>query len=339
MKSIYHGFLLVIIACSLQYVPNDLLLAYYYPWYYENDWSLHDYAGTPTLGQYGTDSPKTASQHVAWAADHGIDGFFISWWGKDSLTDKHLKAGLLKADNVERIRFAIYYEAFGVLDPVDGKKDHFVDFTEPAVLKRMIADFEIMKADFFGNPSYLTVDGKPLVGLYVTRQFRNLEASHITELEKAIGVDLYLVADDPFIVGKQRSPDTAVTPDVFDAYSPYNMFENANVRGGESALSFVQREVMPVYEAWAKKRVFLSGFLPGYKDFRGHKVLTGNADEFRKIIELMKSLPYKPASKSIDRIFVLTSFNEWWEGTTVEPAKEYGTSYLEVLREEFGENK
>ena len=75
--------------------------------------------------------------------------------------------------------------------------------------------------------------------------------------------------------------------------------------------------------------------MPSYKDFRGNKVLPGNAVEFGKIIELMKSLPLKPVGKGVGRIFLLTSFNEWWEGTTVEPAKEYGTGYLEVLRDAF----
>ena len=60
---------------------------------------------------------RTLSEYIDWAADHGISGFFLSWWGKDSLTDKHLRAGLLKASNLKRIRFAIYYESMGRLDP------------------------------------------------------------------------------------------------------------------------------------------------------------------------------------------------------------------------------
>lgn len=328
------GILLATHAVQAAAPPKNLLLAYYYPWYQAGDWSRHEYNNSPTLGTYGTDDPATAERHVDWAADHHIHGFFVSWWGFDSLTDRHLKAGLLQARNMQRIRFAIYYEAFGVLDPRDGKRDSLVDFSHPAVLQKMIADFAHLQNDFFGHPQYLKIDGKPLVGLYVTRQFRNFDATHIAALEKALGVDLYLTADEPFY-GRQRTPATAFNSSGFDAFHAYNMFENANVREGEPASEFLSREALPVYQAWAAEKVFMPGLMPAYHDFRGNKVLMGSPSDFQKSVDLLKSISGKPVSRKIEKVFLLTSFNEWWEGTTVEPAKEYGMGYLEVLKSSF----
>ena len=325
------------LTAGAEQATKDVLLAYYYPWYQKGDWSRHGYVGTPELGKYGTDDPDAAATHIDWAADYGIDGFFVSWWGKDSQTDQHLRAGLLKAKNLNRIKFAVYYEAFGILDPLDGKRDSIIDFSNPKVLDGMIADFTVLKNAFFSNPSYFRVDDKPVVGLYVTRQFRNWKVAHRETLEKKLGMTLYLIADEPFIVGGQRSPKTAQNTVGFDAYSPYNMFEPVNVRDGEAALDFLKREAMPVYKEWAEQTTFLPCFLPSYKDFRGNKVLTGTPEGLHETIRLMKSLPHKTIGKNVDRIFLLTSFNEWWEGTTVEPAKEYGTKYLEILRQEFGD--
>ena len=82
----------------------------------------------------------------------------------------------MKAPNLKRIKFAIYYEAFGILDPLDGKKDSIVDFSKPEVLEGMVADFTTLKQQYFSNDAYLRIDDKPVVGLYVTRQFRNWKA-------------------------------------------------------------------------------------------------------------------------------------------------------------------
>jgi hypothetical protein len=318
--------------------PKDQVFAYYYPWYYKGDWTRHTYVGTPELGEYGSDSPIVAEKHIDWASQYGIDGFWVSWWGHRSLTDQMAKRGLMRARNLSQIRFAIYYEAFGMLDPVDGAKDGLVDFSKPAVLLKMIADLAHIKNDYFSSASYQRINGKPVVALYVTRSFRNFSRAHIAAAEAAIGEDLYIVGDEAFI-DDQASPDTAQNPDVFDAYHAYNMFENARVKPGDTALSYMQREAVPVFRSWGEKTTFMPGLMPSYHDFRGHTPLPGSAEAFAAQIEMMKALPYKRVSSRVDRIFLVTSFNEWWEGTTIEPAEEYGTRYLQVIRDSFGVNE
>jgi hypothetical protein len=337
-KSVAALALLFCVGLASAAEPNDQVFAYYYPWYYKGDWTRHKYVGTPQLGEYGSDDPIVAEKHIDWASEYGIDGFWVSWWGYGSLTDQMARRGLMRARNLNQIRFAIYYEAFGMLDPVDGTKDGLVDFSKPAVLHKMIADLAHIKNDFFWRDSYQRIDGKPVVALYVTRSFRNFTRAHIAAAEAAIGEDLYIVGDEAFI-DDQASPETAQNPDVFDAYHAYNMFEDARVKQGETTLSYMQREAVPVYRNWAEKTTFMPGLMPSYHDFRGNKPLKGTAQEFAAQIEMMKKLPYKRVSNHVDRIFLVTSFNEWWEGTTLEPTKEYGTSYLRVIRDNFGVNE
>jgi S-formylglutathione hydrolase FrmB len=78
--------------------------------------------------------------------------------------------------------------------------------------------------------------------------------------------------------------------------------------------------------------------MPTYHDFRGNKTLPGTPDQFRQMIKTVQSLPGEAMSKDVRKLIFVTSFNEWWEGTTVEPAKEYGHTYLDVIRE-FAERR
>lgn len=316
---------------------RELVLAYYYPWYHAGDWSRHEYVGTPVLGKYGTDSPKVAERHVEWSADHGIDGLFVSWWGKDHLTERHLNLGLLKAANLQRIKFALFYESLGLLDERDGQKDGIVDFAKDDVLQALIDDFRHLADNYFDHPQYLKLSGRPVVGMYVTRTFRGFTRKHLDEVRTAIGSNIYMIADEVFI-NAQSSPKTARNgKDIFDAYTAYNMFEDANVRDGDTALTYQSREAFPIFREWAQETTFIPAVFPSYQDFRGHQPLAGNPEDFATLFDAAASIASTSAksinAKSIRPIVLVTSFNEWWEGTTIEPTNEYGNSYLEVIRQ------
>lgn len=310
--------------------PIDLLV-YYYPWYTEGDWSRHPYVGTPVLGEYGTDDAAAAEQHIAWCAEAGIDGLCVSWWGEGSQTDRHLQAGLLSADNTGDITFCIYYESLK-LDPLDGERDTAVDFSEPAVMEQFIADFRYLAEAYFGRENYYRIDGRPVVGLYVTRVFVNFTAEHADRLREVVGVEVFLIGDEVYF-GPQDSPDTARHgPAVFDAVSAYNMHTDPRINDGEPAWDYMQREAWPVYARWAEdERVwFMPKVMPSYADFRGHDTLASSAEGFAAMLTAAGELSVSDPAASRGVVFI-TSFNEWWEGSTIEPAEEYGRDYLDAI--------
>jgi len=311
--------------------PVDVL-AYYYPWYDAGDWSRHEYFGTPVLGEYGSDDPAVAAQHVAWCVEAGIDGLCVSWWGEGTQTDRHLQAGLLAADNADEIAFCIYYESFK-LDAVDGARDKRVDFAVPAVMEQLVADFRYLAETYFGQENYYEIDGRPVVGLYVTRTFVNFSAEHAAQLREAVGVDVFLIGDEVYF-GGQGSPDTARHgPGVFDAVSAYNMHTDPKINDGEPAWDYMRREAWPVYERWAvDERVwFMPKVMPSYEDFRGHDKLVGSPEGFGAMLAAAGELAVSDPAGSRGVVFI-TSFNEWWEGSTIEPTREYGSGYLDAVR-------
>ncbi|KAL3914340.1 MAG: hypothetical protein SGILL_006140 [Bacillariaceae sp.] len=385
--------------------PDLMYLAYYYPWYIQDDWSRHALpAGDePLLGYYGTNSTSIAKQHIEWALlEGGISSWVVSWWGDSGLASEHFQKGMLPAldaqyeennnnkadtaDDNDVMKFCLIYES-KQLD-----RDPDMNFDDGSAQAKLVEDFQAIKEDYFDHPSYLRVgeDERPVIVMYITRWITNTFGENFNRevldlIRESVGEDIYFIADEPFfneqhltpeasynglLVQESGTPDTPpITTSVFDAYTTYNMYEADRVVPGETAAEYMLREAMPIFEAWAgnPNTRFFPNVLPMYHDFRpGHGPLGGNPIDFRRQLDTVaclfnenrdteisigrgegglrssQTLPLQETSVQRnysmsdvpDMIFV-TSFNEWWEGSQVEPDRDgrYDLSFLQVLKD------
>jgi hypothetical protein len=313
---------------------NELLyLAYYYPWYIRDDWSRHGHVDDPSMGLYGTDEPKVAEQHNEWAKRAGVDVWVVSWWGQENMVINHFRSGMLKSKNMDPIKFCFHYESPGALPTRD-----FSDGT--IAIDTFISHMKYLQSEYFSHPSYLHVNGRPVVVLYISRTWTNFNASMLDQVRNEVGEDIFFIADEPFF-GTQQSVDEANNgikdgKPVFEAYTTYNLFEDELVKEGESATDYMLRESLPIFESWSKETIFFPNVLPMYHDFRGHKVLSGDAAGLTAQLDRFHCLPRPPwYNKDLPDMMFVTSWNEWWEGTQVEPDLDdtYGFTFIDALKE------
>jgi hypothetical protein len=155
-----------------------------------------------------------------------------------------------------------------------------------------------------------------------------------------VGEDILFIADAAY-TDIQDDPETALNgvkngKTVFEVYTSYNQYEHVRVKKGEKAVDYMLREALPVYERWSRKTVFFPHILPKYHDFReGHPELVGDPTEFMTQLKLFACLP-RPSwySHEFPDLMFVTTFNEWWEGTPIEPDLEnqYGFAYLDTIK-------
>jgi len=318
------------------------VLAFYYPWYgnttdytneslgivdyYKDNW-LHwnygdktptpdDYAGTdaPLLGLYDSNDPNLIKKHFQLAERAKIDGFICSWWGIDSYTDYSFKNIITIAEKEHpSIKFTIYFES---------NQQRFKDMPRAELIEQ-ISDEIIYIFDKYSDSEYfLKVEGKPVMFFYTTFLYSPFVWQKIIQNVKA-KYDCFLIAD-VFTMPEVKSEYIFI----FDGIHIYNptwyIYNQRDFFKNEKTFGNVKdqyKAMLEVAHNWNK--LFAATVIPGYDDriIREPGTYIGR-DDGNTYDYLWR------ISKNADWVLI-TSFNEWHEGTEIEPSKEYGYYYID----------
>jgi len=297
------------------------VLAFYYPWYGTPDgpggdgrsvhWGRIDAAkkdiqastNYPILGAYDSHDPKLIDQHCQWAKRAGIDTLIVSWWGHNSYCDRAMDK-ILDGCQQHGLTACIYYE------------------TVPRPRTPQSAADDIVKVlNKYGNhAAHLKVNGKPVVFIYG----RTLQELGLTDWLKAIELvnkeykEGFMAIGDQFSYGSAR---------VFDGVHTYNTA--GSLQGQEPADA--RKWAGETYKSWVQLadqagKISTITVIPGYDDTKIRK--PGLAVERYKT-ELYRA-QWEEAIKADPHWILITSFNEWHEGSEIEPSLEYKHQYLEL---------
>jgi glycoprotein endo-alpha-1,2-mannosidase len=307
----------------------------------------------PKLGRYDSSDPNVVGDHIAQSVRGGISFWASSWWRPGDYTDTTLRDVILKHPDAGKLKYAILYESTGRLGT----------FAQPDY-SHWIDDLAYLQKTYFDHPYYLHIDGRPVIFVYLTREyFRNRGAEALREMREKFP-NLYLVGDDVFGAGYK-----AEWAKNFDAVTAYDVYGQSVGRlgGTHAALQMLARNYASAKAAANSVGVsFLPTIAPGYNDTavrRGHpgraRYFTDvedskEGDIFRAMIADV-ALPNR--DPKCGRIMMVTSFNEWYEDTQIEATAgtqpttskddsesgtahtggqqyvDYGPLYLDILRE------
>lgn len=312
---------------------NMLIGAYYYPWYSEDMHWDEGYTGDPLLGEYNSRDPAVISRHIDWASDYGIDFFLIGWHGPDSWEDETLRNYFLKSPDIKYIKFGIMYETIGRLTEAQNEDVDYkgsIDFNNPKTKQTLINDFKYISKTFFNHPQYLKIDNKPVVYIYLVRDFTGNYKEALQELREELrkeGYELYLLADmvywSPPVEQKELMQQ-------FDAVTSYNMHTNVPDID-KDFINKVSKQYLEWYKASEELNIdFAPNVMPGYDDtalINPQPTIQRSLEKFRNFIEEARKY------LSDKNIILITSWNEWHEGTTIEPDQNYSESYLKVINQ------
>ncbi|HWH71983.1 MAG TPA: glycoside hydrolase family 99-like domain-containing protein, partial [Candidatus Sulfotelmatobacter sp.] len=290
----------------------------------------------PTLGWYREGDPEVADWHIKWAVEHGITYFAYDWyWSKGARHLEHgLHDGYFKARYRHLLKFSLLWA------------NHNPPQTSSPEDCLAVTRFWI--TNYFQRSEYLTMDGKPVVIIFSPYRLTEdlghggvkpaLEAMR-AECRKAGLKGLYLLA-----CVSSASEAQQVGAEGYDAVTAYNW--PGLGRSGTGNYAPFSTLVEGYRQNWERilEKTPVPLLLPicgGWdsRPWHGDKNLVrfGRTPElFKRHLLDAKNLLQAPPSKSVlPNHILIEAWNEWGEGSYIEPHSQFGFGYLDAIRDVF----
>jgi glycoprotein endo-alpha-1,2-mannosidase len=300
------------------------VLAFYYGWYGNpqvsgswTHWSDVDQAATrignstnyPGLGAYDSHDPKLVEHHVRKAKEIGITGFIVSWWRQGDFHDKGMPLILETAERAG-LCITIYFEDVRPRDAPDPNS--------------AIEDLLYVLDRYGRHPAWLKVNGKPVVFVY-SRAVGQLKLPGWQSVAAAIN---QRYAGGALFVGDQIS---AAAAQVFDGIHTYNPTGRTAGKSVEEIRAWAHATFPQWIEIAGHDRIACITLIAGFDDSKlGRKEPRPITD--RHDGETYRVMWEEAIAANPDWVLIC-SWNEWHEGSEIEPSAENDGRELKTTAE------
>ncbi len=292
---------------------TPLVLANYFAWYDANGWDACNIsAGDRPIQRYHSDDPAAIARHVNLALGAGIDGFTQQWVGPGDRTDRNFATLLNQSAGKPFYSTVVFLR-------------HIWPGATQANTRSAIS---YLINTYSGSPNFLRINGKPVI--FFTDVYRVPTAGG--QSAQAAWASLRAQIDPGHAtiwIAEGLDPSFL---SVFDGLWVYKVFHAAYPNDFLKAPTWAART-----RARGSDKLWIATISPGWDDRNA-----GCRPDIR-----VPSQPFvKPrndgatyratfnaAMKSNPDLLWVNSFNEWVEGTYIEPSQYYGDLYLNLTRE------
>ncbi len=329
----------------------------------------HHQPNVPLWGYVDEKDPKVMAMKIKAATDHGVDVFIFDWYYFEDgpFLNRCLDEGFLKAENTNDLKFALMWANHDWLEiqPYTVGTPHQLRFPGKVSPEKFDEICNHVIRDYFLKPNYWKIDGKPYFSIYDIQKFAenfgSLEATlaamqRMDEKAKAAGlpgVHWNLVAwGSPILPVENSPPDVAglVKALPFDSTTSYVWIHHVGLGELQTDFNHV-RDVyfghwrhakshygVPYYPnasmGWdpsprTNQATQFGNFGYPYMNTIGNNTPENFKAALQMIRDEMLADPNGP------RIMNINCWNEWTEGSYLEPDTVHGTKYLEAVRDVF----
>lgn len=338
----------VCISAAVSAAPAADIGVYYYPGWRSDYINWKDIKGQPgsrspgkpwperqpLLGYYPEEEGWVAEKHIDWAAQYGITFFAYDWyWNVSKPEYDHALKNYLKAGNKSKLKFSLLW-AYHV-----------------AALKS-VKEFDDMVAywinNYFNQPTYFKIADTPAIFIFSFDQLEN-NARALGETTKSLLARAHTQAQQKgykgiyFVVTTNSRPGDDIEKffldNGFSAYTGWNYVESKGSRTDDyDVMVNAYLEYYSAASQTAKRLPYIVPASPGWDS----RPWSGNASvvrsnptpaKFERMLRGAKQ--FMDSNAAVPKILMIEAWNEFGEGSYIEPTKKWGFSYLEAIKKVF----
>lgn len=334
----------------------------------------HDQPKVPLWGYEDESDPSVMAKKIDAAADHGLSAFLFDWyWYEDGpYLQGCLERGFLKAPNADRLKFALMWANHDWLDIQPAKRmgPYNCLLKGGISAKAFRAATDHIAKVYFTHPSYWRVNGGLYFSIYelmsligglggIDNTRAELDAFRQRVRDAGLGeIHLNAVVWGIQILPGEKTIQSpvellgrlgvdSVTSYVWIHHQPlpdypctaYTSVRDLSIKDWQK---FTDLYPVPYYPnvsmGWDSSPRTVQTDRHGNTGYPFTCIMDGNTpEEFKKALTAAKGfLDKSPVSP---KILTINAWNEWTEGSYLEPDTKRGMGYLEAIRDVFAARK
>jgi len=334
----------ILAAPGVTRAASKIVMVYYLPWFtakpYSGSWGWHwtmDYFNPemvsaseerqiaswyyPLIGPYDSSDPAVIEYHVLLMKLAGIDGVTVGWYGSANFLDYGINnqatVKLFQFARKAGLKFSICYEDQTIQHMIDGKYLAAGDAISHAQQEMLY-----LQTNFFSDASYLRLKGQPVLLNFGPQHFRmSSNWEDIFSVLVATNQPAFFTEDNRLPVG-------------MGAFSwPPMWMSQVPGTGGVLSGAALKSYLADFDQKAGSWPAFISSAFPRFHDIyqrAGVRNSLGYIGD-RHSETLRETLSHAMTNSSA--IVQVVTWNEFGEGSMVEPTQEYGYRDLGIIQD------
>ena len=315
----------------------------------------------PLWGYAMDDDPVAWEQKINAATDHGVNVFIFDWYwfNGQPFLEKAIDNGFLQARNNNRMKFYLMWANHDA----SGYEWNHNRYKTDTLLWQGEVDWNNFKIivdrvirQYFKQPNYFKIDNKPVFSIYsideLVQSFNGIEGTRKAldyfrnEVKKAGFADLHIQG-----VGKESKGSPLLLQSKNSEGKGINEIVSALTLNSITLYNWTSAGILEDYLKYGENAIDLRhkwdsiltvpffpcisvGWdnTPRYPKRGKEKVIHINSTPESFAAYLQKTRDYVKDHPKQPRLMVINAWNEWVEGSYLEPDMRWGYGYLEAVK-------